>query len=125
ALHRLDKLAHAVDIGDLGFLESDAEPALDLQRKRHPFQGVDAEVQLQAGLEAERPARIALLEELPDLGRQRLVQEDPVCLGQLCRLALQLSGQRLPIELRQQETPELAEPRAGQRLAHEYIAGET
>src|SRR3546814_11957470 len=58
-LHRRDELAHALHLGGLGFVELQAEPALELQGERDPLEGVDAEVELQAGLQVEGPVGIA------------------------------------------------------------------
>jgi hypothetical protein len=124
ALHGGDEVAQAVDLGDLRLVEADAELALDLQRQRDPLQGVDAEVELQAAVEVERLARVALLEQAPQPAHQRLAQQLAIRRRGFRRRAGLAAGARPPVELRQQEAAELAEPRARQRLAHDGVAGE-
>src|SRR3546814_3373874 len=85
------------------FVEADAEPPLDLQRERHPLQRVDAEIELQAAIEAERPLRVALVQQIPDLTRERVAEGFAVGGGELDRLAVDVAAKRLLVELRQQE----------------------
>src|SRR3546814_6063848 len=89
------------------------------------LQRVDAEIELQAAIEAERPLRVALVQQIPDLTRERVAEGFAVGGGELDRLAVDVAAKRLLVELRQQEAAVLAEPRARQRLAHDGIAGAT
>src|SRR3546814_14164476 len=92
-----------------------AEPALELQRERDPLEGVDAEVELQTGLQVEGPVGIALPQHLPDLCRDGIAQERTVLRGECARLARRLAVARLPVALRQQAAAVLAEPRSEER----------
>src|SRR3546814_18707881 len=56
------------------------------------LQRVDAEIELQAAIEAERPLRVALVQQIPDLTRERVAEGFAVGGGELDRLAVDVAA---------------------------------
>ena len=63
-------------------------------------------------------------QQVPNPGGGRIAQQDGIIVGQRPGGAPRHAGQRLGIELRQQETADLAQPRSRQRRVGQRKAGQ-